>query len=246
MAILDALDRTGSARIPDLSREFGVSQITIRRDLQDLDRQGMVVLTRGGAIINRQRATYEPVFHRRLSTEAEEKDRIGRHAASMIKPGATVLLDGGTTVAAMARHLTEGSLTIVSNALNIANLLASRKNVRFIMVGGIYREASQTFLGTTALEMLGKLRVDQAFLGTETFDVARGIEVPDELDAAFKAMAGHIAESTIVLTTSSKGGQARLFRCLPWSAIDHLITDTTLPPKMVASLDQQDVQVHLV
>lgn len=246
MKILELLKQeNGSIRIRELSRRLGVAPVTIRRNVADLAHQGVVLLTRGGIRLLGQGATYEPVYEAKLGEEASEKEAIARAAVAQISDGTTIFLDGGTTVGAIARHLIHRHVTVVTNALNVANILAVSRTARLILIGGTFRAASRTFLGPKATAAVRELRFDIACVGTEGFDPDRGAEVPDEADADFKSAVVTLATEILLMATSSKCGEKRLYRFAHWSQIDRLITDRGLPSKARDDLTTQGVHVAL-
>ncbi len=223
--ILDQLERASTAlRIGDLSQTLGVSPVTIRRDVAELSRQGLVLSTRGGVTLLRPRVAFEPAYALKLSADADVKAAIARAAAALVEDGSTIFLDGGTTVGAMVPHLLGRRLTVVSNALNVANMLARSRTIRLIVVGGTYRPESHTFLGPQAVRQMEELRVDTAFMGTEGFSLDRGLEVPDEGDAAFKTAACRAAARIVVMAAGTKLGLRRLYRFARWDDIDVLVS----------------------
>lgn len=245
--ILDVLRERGTGvRIAELSSLLGVTSVTIRRDIDQLSRHGTVVATRGGVkLVPSNVTTYEPEYHLKLGEESDSKERIARAALAMVDDGSTVFLDGGTTVGAVAKYLQGRNLTIVSNALNVANIIARSPRTRFILIGGTFRPQSHTYLGPQAVQSLTHLRFDIALVGTEGFDPERGLEVPDENDAQFKMTAVAAASRVVVLATSSKLGQPRLFRFASWSDVDDLVTDAALPKDAGEAIRAMQVTVTL-
>ncbi len=247
MKIVDWLaEHAGSAHVSQLSEMLEVSPITIRRDVAELARQGMVTSTRGGVMLLRPGTTFEPVYHAKLGEETEAKDRIAKAAVALIHNGETILLDGGTTVGAMARHLLSRNLTVATNALNVVNVLSKARGIELIMIGGVFRDTSQAFLGPIAYSTLRRLHFDWVLLGTESIDLERGLEVPDGNDAEFKRLAVQAGERVIVLATSTKLGQARLYRVSDWTAVDYLITSKGFPASTQSVLQEKGVEVLVV
>ncbi len=231
MKILDLLKQeSGSLRISELSRRLAVAPVTIRRNIAELARHGMVLSTRGGVRLLGSGTAYEPVYDAKLGEESTQKAAIAQAAAALIPDGATVFLDGGTTVGAVAKHLVHRHVTVITNALNVANVLTVSRTCRLILIGGTFRAASRTFLGPKATAAVREMRFDIACIGTEGFAPDRGTEVPDESDADFKAAAIGLAAHVLLLATSSKLGERRLYRFATWPKIHRLVTDAGLPP----------------
>ncbi len=245
MALLAILERERTAEVARLSQELNTSRITIRRDLRELERQGLLRVTRGGAVLN-QGATYEPGYFAKTGQAREEKQRIAKTAVQLVTPGDTVLLDAGTTTAALARELVHvKDLTVVSNSLAVANVLAPQRHVRFIMVGGVFRDVSEAFLGPVAEDVLRQLRVDRAFIATEAMDPVRGLQVPDDRDAALKRVMVAAARDIIVVADHSKLGLERLHTFAPWSAVQRLVTGHEADPALLDVVRQQGVAITL-
>ena len=211
-----------SVRITELSQLLHVTPITIRRDVTELARQGRVLSARGGVRLLGDTVTSETIYHLKLREEVSIKDALSRAALASIVDGATVFLDGGTTVGALAKYLLDRRLTVVTNALNVANVLSRSRHTRLILIGGTFRPESQTFLGPKATHMLQELRLDIAFMGTEGFDWDRGFEVPDESDAEFKAVAVQSAAKVVVMAAGAKLGKRYLCRFAQWDSV-HLV-----------------------
>lgn len=244
LMILDMLNKKGaSLRISEISQVLDTSVVTVRRDVADLARQGMVAATRGGVRLLREGTMYELQYEKKLGEETDYKENIGRRAAEMVPDGATVFLDGGTTVGALAHHLLHRDVTIITNGLNVANVVAGSKSARLILIGGTFRPTSHTFLGPRAIRTLRELRFDMAFMGTEGFDPQRGVEVPDETDAEFKNAAVQLATEVVLLATASKFDKRRLYRFAEWRDINTFILDGEIDPSVVDAILSHGVSV---
>lgn len=163
----------------------------------------------------------------RVVASAEDipiKDALSRTALPLITDGATIFLDGGTTVGSLAKYLLTRRVTVATNALNVANVLSRSRQARLILIGGSFRPESLAFLGPKATGMLRELRLDVAFMGTEGFDWNRGFELPDESDAEFKMVAVESAAQVIVMAAGSKLGKRYLYRFAPWDKVDQVIS----------------------
>ena len=246
LAILSILQRERTAEVTKLSTDLKASKVTIRRDLLELERQGLVRVTRGGAILN-QGATYEPGYIAKMGQEREEKARIAQAAAALNAPGDTLLLDAGTTTAAVAQALVGmRDITVISNSLTVANVLTRHHGIHFIMVGGTFRDVSQAFLGPMAEDALRQIRVDRVFLATEAMDVHRGLQVPDDRDAAVKRAMLDCSRDIVVVADHTKFALQRLYTFASWSAVRRLITGREAPPQAVDALRQRGIEVLLV
>lgn len=242
--ILEVLQESQeSMRISSLSQLLNVAPVTIRRDVQELARQGMVLSRHGGVTVLRPHVTFEPGYQVKLTEEAQVKDALARLAVGLVEEGGTIFLDGGTTVGAMVRYLVNRHVTVVSNALNVVNVLARSRSIRLILIGGAFRPESQTFLGTRAVRQLQDLRFDVAFMGAEGFDVHQGLEVPDEADAEFKTMAAKSASQVVVMASGSKCGQRRLYRFAEWKDVQVLVTTPVEGVDVIGALRNHGTRV---
>ena len=203
--ILDKLrDGTGSTHVDDLSRAFGVSVATIRRDLDWLGREGLVTRTYGGAVLGNLRA--EQTLREREISNASAKDAIARKAAGLVAPGSTVLLDGGTTTGRLSRYLARvPGLTIFATGLNALNVLVeSDLEIQVVALGGALRRANQALVGPLAETVVRTVYADIAFLGTDCLDAQRGFSSRTlEQNSLKQLMAAH-SRRTVVVADSSK------------------------------------------
>ncbi len=244
MRIMEWLERhEDRAHIGELSEAFGVSPITIRRDLADLSQRGLVYAARGGVFRLQSGTTFEEAYHAKLNEAADAKEQIGRAAVAQVHAGETILLDGGTTVGTMAKYLIGQDITVATNALNVMNVLSNSRTVHLIAIGGEFRRASQTFLGPAANRMLGEFRFDRAFMGTESFSADRGLEVPDGDDAEYKQLAVHASREVWLVATPEKYGQWRLHRFAACQQLTGVITSSALPAAASEALSLINVPV---
>ena len=167
--IMEMLSREGEVRIRDLKEHFSVTEMTLRRDLEKMEQIGVLKRTFGGAISVTQDV------RKRSVKMIEEKIRIGKKAAESVQPGESVFIDGGTTTLQVAKHLPTGiRITVVTNALNVANVLLE-KGIRTIVTGGIALETTSTLVGPLAVEAISRMAFDRAFIGaTGQGDVPTG------------------------------------------------------------------------
>ncbi|OSM42333.1 DeoR/GlpR family DNA-binding transcription regulator [Nesterenkonia sp. PF2B19] len=203
--ILEKLrEGTGSVHVEDLSRAFGVSVATARRDLDRLVRDSLVTRTYGGAVLGNVRA--EQTLREREVSNAAAKDSIARRAAALVEPGSTVLLDAGTTTGQLSRYLSRiPGLTVLTNGLNALNVLVeSDEDVHVIALGGSLRRTNQALMGPAAEAVVRSVYADIAFLGTDCLDVERGISSRTLEQNSLKQLMSAHARRTIVVADSSK------------------------------------------
>lgn len=223
--ILTQAQGNGRVEVAALAAEFEVTQETIRRDLDRLERQGLLRRVHGGAI-PANHLGFEPGLSQRDALASTEKGRIGRAAVSMLPKQGTVLIDAGTSTARLATALPDDcELTVVTNALPIATALASRPAMTVHLVGGRVRGRTLATVDTWALHVLAGLNVDVAVLGTNGISVERGLTTPDLAEAGVKAAMVSAGRRVIVLADSSKVGNDQFARFAGLDDVDAVITD---------------------
>lgn len=246
--ILRLVDENSRVAVDDLAGRFGVSTSSIRRDLNELDRLGLVQRTYGGAIGLTTRSSETP-FSERAISHHEEKERIGRVAASLIDPGDTLFIDGGTTTEFVLNYLPEqGHLTVVTFGLNIVQRLVGRENVTAILIGGILHSPTLTFGGVFANDSFDcfNLRFDKAFLAASGVSAEAGITNAGFEDIPIKRKAIRNSRKNILLVDSSKVGLIAAGVIAPAEELQQLITTHDAPDSEVERLRQIGVAVTLV
>ena len=243
--ILDLVDQNGRITIAELVRRFAVSAVTARSDLDALSTSGALVRSHGGAV-RRQEPTRDYPVSFKATLHREEKVRIGRAAARLIGPNETVILDNGTTTVEIARHLKAlkpQNVTIITNALNIASELADAPGLALIMVGGILRQISFSFVGPQAETMLRDMHADRLFLAVDGFDLETGPSTPDILEAQLNTKMMAASRETTIVADSSKLGRRSLSRIGSLDMVNRLITDTRAPAEFVEALKGKGIEV---
>jgi DeoR family fructose operon transcriptional repressor len=243
-AILDFLVREGFASVAELCQMFSVSEMTIRRDLSELEKQGLLQRTYGGAIATEQ-TFFEIAFKVKMSRLVEEKERIGQAAAEMVQDGDSVLLDSGSTTTQVAKHLRDKRITVVTNALNIASELLDCPNIEVLVAGGILRKNALCLVGPQADAFFKGVWADKLFLGVEGVDVKGGFTVPDIIGANTKRVMASSAKQTIVVADHGKLGRNTLGTIISLSEADLLITDSGAAEEVVEQLSQH-IEVLIV
>jgi DeoR/GlpR family transcriptional regulator of sugar metabolism len=249
-AQIAALVRTaGAQRVADLAERFQVSEVTIRGDLMQLEKQGQLVRDRGGALPlhHSRELTSLLAVETRAHLQIDEKQRIAHAAARLVSPGDTILMDAGTTVVEMAPHLAGITpLTVVTNALNVALEVAAKTDAQVILLGGTLSRESSSVLGSLAENALGELLVQKAFLGTQAFDLEHGFTDTTLEIAQVKRAMIRSARRVILLSDSSKLGRTGFIKVAPLTAVHTLITDIALPPDARTALEALGIEVLAV
>lgn len=249
-AILEIVIQQGMVSVAELCEKFGVSDMTIRRDLSEMAREGLLRRVHGGAVSQLGRS-YEPPYLLRSQKNRAVKQRIGQAAAALIYDGDNIALDVGTTTLEIARALQDQrSLTIVTASLPIANELAARfsleSDIRLILTGGIVRAGELSMVGDFTEHVYRILHVDKVFLGIGGVSLSDGLTEYNLEDAMVKQTLLASANQKIVVADSSKLGQTTFVSVGPLSEIDTVITDSFAPSGFVEGLQALGIEVVVV
>lgn len=248
--VLELVAERGNVSIDEIGDAVGVSTATVRRDLNLLAEQRLVVRTHGGA--SALGSGFELPLQYKASRQSEEKTAIARTVAELVTPGAAVGLNGGTTTTEVARTLGTSDelaqpdgpgVTIVTNALNIAYELSVREHVKIVVTGGVPRRQSYELVGPLVAASLQNLSVDLAVLGADGVSGRFGVTTlhPGEADASRQLMA--IARRIVVVADTTKLGRSTLARICPLAEVDQLITDREPGGEVLDELTAAGVEV---
>ena len=230
-----------AARLEELSAALGVSQATVRRDLDELSSDGRLRRVHGGAVAVDERAG-EPHFEAKAATAAAEKLRIAQRAIELLAPD-TVYLDSGSTVLAAARLLhCWNRLTVVTNSLPVAMELMGR-GPRLVVIGGEVRATSQAIVGPMTRAILDTIHVDRALMGTYALSLDDGLMTTDPSEAYTKELVMTRAREVIVLADAGKLGTRSLVRAGGLDDVDVLVTDARADERTLRALRRHRVRV---
>ena len=243
------IEERDGATVGELSHTFAVSEATVRRDLISLSGEGLIERGHGGAAPRRQRRSQGlpelPVLER-AGLQVKEKQIIGRAAAQHVENGEVIIINGGTTTAEMICHLDDvQDLTVITNALNIASLLAPYSNIKTIITGGVLRHSELSMLGALTEDALHNLRADKLFMSSPAIHVDYGFSADDmtEIESDRNIMAS--AQEIIVLADHTKFGKVAMMRVAPIGRVRRIITGMDTPKAMVDALREQNVEVEV-
>jgi DeoR family transcriptional regulator of aga operon len=246
--ILEIVDETGRVTISDVVKRLAVSAVTARGDLDSLSAAGTIVRSHGGAVRRLEPTRDYPVDFK-ATLHRGEKQRIGEAAANLVKANETIILDNGTTTAEVARHLKlmkPYNVTVITNALNIATELSDSPGISLIMIGGILRQISRSFVGPQAEQILRELHADRLFLAVDGFDLENGPSTPDILEAQLNGLMMDVAREVTIVADSSKLGRRSLSRIGAVERVNRLITDTRAPEEFLSNLRARGLEVLTV
>lgn len=249
--ILDLMKDTGSIRGVELQKKLNVSSETVRRDLENMESQGLIRRARGGAFLNEEIGQDNPPnrytpFGARGQEHPESKNEIGEFAVTFIKDGQSIALDSGTTAYALAKALKHKfkDLTVVTNSMAIANELADAKGITLIVTGGVYRPEEAAFVSDIAGLIFSKLNIDLFFLTTCGISVERGVTYQrmDEIIVQEKMM--EASSRTVVIADSSKLGINSLVKMCDIDRISMIITDSSASLSQVEAFEKAGIVVE--
>lgn len=247
--ILELIAQNGQVSVADLIELFQVSEMTARRDLADLAREGLLRRVHGGATINLGRS-YEPPYPLRTTEQITSKEAIGRVAAALIQDGDSIAFDIGTTTLEVARSLAgKRNLTIVTASLPIANEIVNRYalgvDIRLILTGGIVRAGELSLVGEFAAHAYHQLHVDKAFIGIGGVSLQHGLTEYNLDDALVKQAIIATASQVIVVSDSSKFGRTTFAHVAPLKAVKVVVTDRHADPLIIKQFREMGIEVIL-
>ncbi|KAA2213980.1 DeoR/GlpR family DNA-binding transcription regulator [Teichococcus oryzae] len=242
--IVSRLTGRGVLSINELVELLGVSHMTVRRDIQLLERQGRVMSVAGGIRLP-EKIVNEPSHLAKAVLAHAEKAAIGRLAAAMIEPGAVIYLDAGTTTLEIARLIAgRGDIAVVTNDFVIAALLSRESRCRLYHTGGQVERENQSCVGEPAADAIRRFNFDIAFISTSSFGM-RGVSTPSENKVAVKRAIAQSASRSILVTDSSKYGRIGTFNAVPLEALSAIVTDPGLPDTVRAAIRQRGIALHI-
>ncbi len=245
--IVAGLKREGRCLVADLARRLEVSEVTIRQDLDALEKEGVLRRTHGGAILNVKIGLERP-FQVEETSHRVEKERIAAAAVDLVSSGDTVILDVGTTVPAAARQLVEQKKkpTVFTNGLNIAAILEADPDITTVVTGGTLRPKQHSLVNPFAEFILPRIHADVALIGVSGVEAEHGVTNVNVAAAEMKALFVRAARRRVVLADSSKIGNVALAKFADLHEIDLLITDVGADEENVAAIREKGLEVKLV
>lgn len=240
--ILELIREDGHAKVTDLSRIFKVTEVTIRQDLEAMEKDGSIVREHGGAFLKNIDLSVKN-FSLQNQENLAEKMMIARKAAEFIHDGDTIILDSGSTTTEIARLLTGyNNLTVITNALNIALLLGAQSGINVIVTGGEFKAPTLSLTGQKAADFFQNLHVDKLFLATAGIALKSGLTYPGISDICVKRAMIESANEIYLVADSSKIGKNAFASLGALSLINYLITDAKVTQANIAWLKTYDVQ----
>ncbi|MEF2246613.1 DeoR/GlpR family DNA-binding transcription regulator [Paenibacillus sp. IITD108] len=240
--IILLLENGEVAKVAQMSKRFGVTEETIRRDLDALEKEGHLIRTHGGAILNRKEGTELPLLQRE-GINLGEKRKIGFYGASLVEEGDVISLDASTTCLLLAKQLLDIDITVITYSVPIAYELARKSRIRVFLIGGYVDRQSLANTGAAAEKMIEGYHVDKCFISCKGFDWKRGISEPYESQSQIKRKIMHISEQIILLADSHKFQKKSLIRLAGLEEVDIVVTDSAIPHLFLEEAVNNNIEV---
>ncbi|WP_326825394.1 DeoR/GlpR family DNA-binding transcription regulator [Streptosporangium sp. NBC_01756] len=243
-AMAERVMRQGSASVAELAEAFGISVMTVHRDLDELERQGMVRKFRGGATAQASNVFESNIAYRRAAHQ-EEKEAIARHVARLVEPGISIMLDDSTTALAVARRLGGITpLTVVTNFLEAVKLLAGAPGIRLMALGGEYHPTHDSFLGVSCVDAVEAMNTDMVVVSTSAVSDRCAFHQEQEIVVVKQAML-RSASRRVLAVDHSKLDRVALHRVAPLDAFDLIVVDSRAPADVVQRLREGHRNVEI-
>ncbi len=241
--IFELIREDGHAKVLKLSKLFKVTEVTIRQDLEKLEEEGLIVREHGGAHLKDIGLNVRNI--QLLSKERmPDKEAIARKAIEFINDGDTIILDSGSTVTEIAKHLNGyKNLTVITNALNIALILGANPEINLVLTGGEFKAPTLSLTGQKAADSLEGLHVDKLFLATAGITLKAGLTYPSISDIVVKRAMIESANTVYLVADSSKIGKSSFASLGALSLIDYLITDSKINKADIELFTQNDIKL---
>lgn len=240
--ILDLLTGAGSLRTTETAESLGVTDETVRKDFELLEKRGELIRIHGGAS-RPEKIRGDLPFTQRQTVRRDEKQAIARLAASRIQANETIFLDASSTVLTLTEFLPDLPLTVLTNALNVLTALSDRPNLDLMCTGGLFDAKSQSFIGLTAEKSLQRYNIHRMFLSGSGLHPERGVSESNARQAAFKERVVANAEDVVFMADHSKLGRKASFFFAGVTDLSCVITDKAADPEFIAGLQAQGVEV---
>ncbi|GIP35054.1 DeoR/GlpR family DNA-binding transcription regulator [Paenibacillus sp. J2TS4] len=245
--IVEYVNQKRVATVAALAKQFQVHEATIRRDLAEIEQEGLLRRTHGGVIVVDGRANMEPSFVERVSDQLEQKKLIGLKAAELVEDGEHIILDSGTTTIHIAHHLKNRSnVTVVTNDMNVAAELRDAPGVKVIVTGGELYPSSFMLNGMFTDQVLGSMHVQKVFIGTPAIHPKYGLTHPEAQLVPAKQGMISAGQEVIVVADDTKLGKVSLHTVAPIQSVHTLITGKEASPSHIKHFQDSGVNVITV
>jgi DeoR/GlpR family transcriptional regulator of sugar metabolism len=233
--------RSGTAHVSDLAESFGVSEMTVRRDLGALARDGKLERVHGGAVDS----VSEPGFSQIEVERFDIKDRLGAAAARLVQDGMTVMVDIGTSTLQLARHLHGRKITVVTTNLAVVEELLPDPDIELVLPGGVVRRNYRSLVGVLAEDSLRQIKSDILFLGTSGVDLEMGVWDTTMVEVPIKRLMIAGADEVVLIADAAKFAMTGIVRVCGPESISQIVTDAPLPAACRSTVDQAGIEVTI-
>ena len=239
--ITKLLRRDGLVRVKDLAEALNVTAVTIRSDLEYLERRGRAVRTHGGAVMPEKEELARPISST-LHENADKKHTVAQLAVDLITPESTIIVDAGSTTAILSQYLRDFSLTVVTNSVPVIGELLNAENISVIVSGGAIRKPAKAMVGELARWAYQSIHADIAFIGASGVSLEHGVSSASLLEADGKREMIRAAGTVCLVADSTKMGHLRFAKICDWDKVDYFITDDA-PEEIILELEARGVSV---
>ena len=241
--ILDIINRSGSVRVAELSSTFGISEVTIRTDLAEMEYRGLLTRVHGGAV-----SSYKPYYNmnlnQRMSTNQEQKEIIAGKISDMIENNDTVMLNSGSTTLMVFRAIPQNlNLNIVTNSISIALEGTGNPNFNIILLGGLVNSKYQFTFGDDAIKQLKSYHADKLILSVDGIDLEHGFSTYYDKEAEIDRIMLAQSNVSIVAADHTKFERRAFAKISDLSVADYIVTDTDAPEKMKIKMSKQSIKI---
>ncbi|TXB62361.1 DeoR/GlpR family DNA-binding transcription regulator [Phaeodactylibacter luteus] len=244
--ITEKLHSAGAVSVASLAEEMGVSVVTVRKDLQLLEEQGLLLRSHGGASLPSAFVNDRPIAEKQ-DVRAEEKRLIAQAAAGLLQPDEAIIIGSGTTVDAFARALPRSFRgTVLTAALNVAGALAAHPALELVLLGGVVRKSAASAVGPYAEDMLRHFACNRLFLSVDGISPDFGLTTSNMMEAHLNAQMCRAAQQVVVLADASKFGKKGFGRICGLPEVDLIVTDAALPELYQEAVEAAGVKLLMV
>lgn len=244
--ILNILNEKKKVLVEDLSSIFSVSEVTIRKDLEYLEKHNLLKRTHGGAISNESFIDVPALYQRRILNKCL-KEKIGIRTAELLKNGETIIIDSGTTTIEVIKHINKiKNLNIITNSLEICNEALRFDNIRIVATGGEIIKDNQSMRSLFAEQVVKNFNANKAIIGVSALSLEHGFTTSDEITARLKKQMLMSSKQKIVIGDSSKFGTVSFYTICKFDEIDILITDNKISKEYLEAFTNKGIKVYIV
>ena len=241
--IIELINERKSIRVTELSELFSITEETIRRDLEKLEKQGKLARSHGGAVSVGPSDSLEVSYLEREITNVKEKAEIAHEAVKQVTEGDKIILDASTTAWYMAKELPDMKITVLTNSIKVATELSSKKQITVISTGGILQSESLSFVGPLAEASLVTYHVDKAFISCTGLHLERGMSESNEQQAHIKNVMINSTDVVYIMIDHSKFGVQAFSKYSDLDLIDYIITDSKVDAQLVQQLTDRSLKL---